>query len=319
MAKALEISDELATMLAEADKAKGFPAGTMYSIMMQESGGNSKYLNDPSAYHYGVNKQGKRVAKHTGKVSTAFGPFGLLESTAKDPGYGVKPLRDKSIGEQIRFAADYLAARAKKAGGLVAGMAGYGEGKNYAQQVAARVTGINRTPKTNAPQKAAPTPATMVASAAANRGAPFDASVAAPVVAQIAGLAPEMVPVAAAPAGVDRFAAASATPGAPAMPAMAAMSVPDAPYVAPGVPAMAQNETFSQGESVPAMAGMPAGDDPWQQFLKSMPQSVQVADLNYSNNPVIPVVRPVSFGGYASAAPAQQPSFNSFMGWKGRT
>lgn len=133
------IPDSLAQLLAAADKRNSFPAGTMASVMQQEVGGQfDKYLQDPAAYHYEAGPDGRRVAKHTGKVSTAFGPFGILESTARDPGYGVQPLQSKAIEEQIRFASDYLAARSKQ-GGLVQGLAGYGEGAKYAQQVAGRV------------------------------------------------------------------------------------------------------------------------------------------------------------------------------------
>ena len=137
------ISDDLIKMLGEADKRNGLPPGTMFSVMQQETGGNTKYVDDPTTYHYGLNKDGKRIAGHTGKISTAFGPFGILESTGKDPGYGVQPLKDKSLAEQVRFASDYLAARSKQAGGLQAGLAGYGEGGKYGQQVMAR---LGKTP-----------------------------------------------------------------------------------------------------------------------------------------------------------------------------
>lgn len=130
---------DLKKWLAEADARNGFPPGTMASVMQQESGGNSKFIENPAAYHYEAGADGRRIAKHTGKVSTAFGPFGILESTAADPGYGVKPLQSKDIQEQVRFAADYLAARSKSGGGLAAGLAGYGEGDKYAKQVVARL------------------------------------------------------------------------------------------------------------------------------------------------------------------------------------
>lgn len=134
-----EIPDNILSLLSAADERHGFPVGTLASVMQQEVGGNlDKYLNDPGAYHYAAGADGRRVAGHTGKVSTAFGPFGILESTAADPGYGVKPLSGKSIEEQIRFAADYLAARSKQAGSLEGGLAGYGEGAKYGQQVMAR-------------------------------------------------------------------------------------------------------------------------------------------------------------------------------------
>lgn len=148
--------DELVQLLIEADKRNGFPVGTMASVMRQEIGGNSKYIQDPAAYHYPLGPDGRRVAKHTGKVSTAFGPFGILESTAADPGYGVKPLQDKSLGEQVRFASEYLAARAKQAGSLEKGLAGYGEGQKYSQQVLSRLGVPSVPPQVVAQQQPAP-------------------------------------------------------------------------------------------------------------------------------------------------------------------
>ena len=141
----------------------------MAALMQQEVGGQmAKFLADPAAYHYALNAEGKRIAGHTGKVSTAFGPFGILESTGAQPGYGVKPLADKSIGEQIRFAADYLAARSKRGGSLLAGLAGYGEGARYAQQVQARL-GVPAGGSTSRP---APMPVPEVQVAAAPIPAP---------------------------------------------------------------------------------------------------------------------------------------------------
>lgn len=165
MNKALGLPDNVMMMLADADQKNGFPAGTMHSIMRQEVGGNAdKYLKDPAAYHYAQGADGRRVAKHTGKVSTAFGPFGILESTGAKPGYGVTPLKDKTLAEQVRFAGDYLAARSKQAGGLQAGIAGYGEGEKYAQQVASRIPGGKGVPfKENALKQIPPV---MLASAA---------------------------------------------------------------------------------------------------------------------------------------------------------
>ena len=148
--------DELVQLLIEADKRNGFPVGTMASVMRQEIGGNTKYIQDPAAYHYPAGSDGRRVAKHTGKVSTAFGPFGILESTAADPGYGVRPLQDKSLAEQVRFASDYLAARAKQAGSLEKGLAGYGEGTKYSQQVMSRLGAPGSPPQAVGQQQVAP-------------------------------------------------------------------------------------------------------------------------------------------------------------------
>ena len=138
------LPSDLLSQLSAAEKSAGLPEGTMLAVLQQETGGNAKYWEKPDTYHYGLNAEGKRIAGHTGKVSTAFGPFGILESTARDPGFGVAPLKDKSFSEQARFASEYLAARSKK-GGLEAGLAGYGEGPKYGQQVAARIQGKKST------------------------------------------------------------------------------------------------------------------------------------------------------------------------------
>ena len=148
--------DELVQLLIEADKRNGFPVGTMASVMQQEIGGNSKYIQDPAAYHYPLNAQGKRIAKHSGVESTAFGPFGIVESTAANPGWGVKPLQNKSLGEQVRFASEYLAARAKQAGSLEKGLAGYGEGQKYASTVMGRLGAPGAVPQVVAQQQVAP-------------------------------------------------------------------------------------------------------------------------------------------------------------------
>lgn len=141
LGKKSAIDGELKEKLAAAEKANNLPSGILSSIISQETGNNKAYLEDPSKYHYGLNEEGKRIAGHTGKVSTAFGPFGLLESTASKPGYGVEPLKDKSMDEQIRFAAQYLSGRVKYAGSMFAGLSGYGEGAKYANQVLGRLPG----------------------------------------------------------------------------------------------------------------------------------------------------------------------------------
>ena len=125
--------------LRQHEERTGLPRGLLSAIMQQETGGKPDYLVDPAKYHYGLNAEGRRIAGHTGKVSTAFGPFGILESTASAPGFGVEPLKDKSLNEQLRFASDYLSARIRKAGSVEAGLAGYGEGSKYAAQVLGRL------------------------------------------------------------------------------------------------------------------------------------------------------------------------------------
>ena len=137
-------TSDLDEKLAAAERENGLPAGTLRAVMQQEIGGRKEFLDDPAKYHYGLNADGKRIAPHTGQVSTAFGPFGILESTGKRPGFGVSPLKDKSLDEQIRFTAEYLAARSRSAGSLEGGLAGYGEGAAYSNSVMRRIR--NGTP-----------------------------------------------------------------------------------------------------------------------------------------------------------------------------
>lgn len=138
------IPNHLLSMLNEQDARHGFPPGTMAAIFQQEVGGNfQKYVDNPATYHYAANAQGQRIAPHSGEISTAFGPFGILDSTAKDPGWGVKPLQDKNdLGEHFRFAADYLAARVKQQGDFLKGIAAYGEGPEYANKIAKNIPGF---------------------------------------------------------------------------------------------------------------------------------------------------------------------------------
>lgn len=129
------MADMIQTLEAAAEQKYGLPAGVLSSIRQQETGGQQAYLDDPTKAHYptGYTKDGVK--------SSAFGPYGILESTAKQPGYGTAPLADKSLSAQVDFAASYLTGRANKAGSLEAGLAGYGEGSKYATQVLNRLGG----------------------------------------------------------------------------------------------------------------------------------------------------------------------------------
>ena len=128
-------SQEWRDYLGGLDTQYGFAPGTMLSLAQQESS------NQALGYHYPEGPDGKRRARN-GRVSTASGIFGILNSTASDPGYGVTPLPgpayQQSHAAQAQFAAEYLAARTNAAGGQLAGLAAYGEGAAYANQVAGR-------------------------------------------------------------------------------------------------------------------------------------------------------------------------------------
>ena len=143
----------LQALLAQADKQRNFPAGTMASLVKQETGGQQRFIDKPDDFHYKVGPNGEKPK------STARGLGGILEATARDPGYGVAPLKDWSAPEQIRFMADYLDARSKNAGSLHAGLAGYGEGDKYARQVAKRRDGTSPPLVSQIPQMAQAVPA----------------------------------------------------------------------------------------------------------------------------------------------------------------
>ena len=133
----LKLPDDVQKVISEVGKRTGLPDGLMQSIIVQEISGKSEYFDNPAKYHYEPGTDGKRK-------STAFGPYGILDSTAKNPGYGVAPLKDKNnLAEQTRFATEYLAARIKdamaKGGTMEDGIAGYGEGMPYAKAVMERI------------------------------------------------------------------------------------------------------------------------------------------------------------------------------------
>ena len=185
---------------ARQEKQFGLPAGLLGSIRQQETGGKQGYLDDPTKYHYGLNAEGRRVAGHTGKVSTAFGPYGLLESTGRDPGYGVQPLGSKDLEEQVRFAAQYLSGRIKSAGSVEKGLAGYGEGTKYANQVLSRLGGTGSRETQPAPVQMAKSvipqsaPPAMTAVASAAPPAAMAEAPPVPVMAAMAEAMPQAMP-----------------------------------------------------------------------------------------------------------------------------
>lgn len=128
-------------LMAAEEKRTGLPSGLLHSLVKQETGFQQRFLDDPSAAHYAVGPNGEKPK------SSARG-FGFLEGTASNPGYGVAPLKDWSVPEQLRFMADYVNARAKQAGSLEGGIAGFGEGPKYAAQVMARLPSARNTQAT---------------------------------------------------------------------------------------------------------------------------------------------------------------------------
>ena len=149
---AKNVPAEWLAMMEAADKRTGLPPGTTYGIIKTETGFHDRFIADPSAAHYlGPNPK-----------SSAAGLGGILKGTATNPGYGVAPLKDWSAPEQIRFIADYAAARVKSAGSVEAGLAGYGEGSQYAKKVMAS-TPNSRNQQVITPTKAGGTQPVLLA------------------------------------------------------------------------------------------------------------------------------------------------------------
>lgn len=140
----MALADTAKELEAKAEAEYNLPAGILASIRQQETGGQEKYLADPTTPHYPDSKK-----------STAYGPYGILKSTAAQPGYGTAPLTDNSLPSQVNFAAQYLAGRIKSAGSVDKGLAGYGEGPKYANQVLSRMSGTPMATQTNSDLTAA--------------------------------------------------------------------------------------------------------------------------------------------------------------------
>lgn len=140
----MALADTAKELEAKAEAEYNLPAGILASIRQQETGGQEKYLADPTTPHYPESKK-----------STAYGPYGILKSTAAQPGYGTAPLTDNSLPSQVNFAAQYLAGRIKSAGSVDKGLAGYGEGPKYANQVLSRMSGTPMATQTNSDLTAA--------------------------------------------------------------------------------------------------------------------------------------------------------------------
>lgn len=137
---ARNLPDDWVTQMAAEEQRTGLPAGTLNALISQETGLQQRFLDDPAAYHYAVGPKGEKPK------SSARGLGGILKGTARDPGFGVTPLKDWSVPEQLRFMADYTKARSGKNGDLRTGLAAYGEGAKYAQQVMGRINKATPVP-----------------------------------------------------------------------------------------------------------------------------------------------------------------------------
>lgn len=79
-----------------------------------------------------VESGGKHIDEKTGKlVRSPVGAEGitqLMPKTASNPGYGIKPVQDKSEGEYLRVGKEYLQAMYKKYGDWEQALAAYNAG-----------------------------------------------------------------------------------------------------------------------------------------------------------------------------------------------
>jgi hypothetical protein len=160
--------------LAKKEDARvGLPIGTTASIIAAETGWQKRFLDNPADFHYKTGAKGEKPK------SSARGLGGILSGTGRDPGYGVKPIGDDwSVGNQVRFIADYAKAQVKRTGSLEAGLGAYGEGPKYAQKV---LKGVGWMPAWNGAEQAKtvvpPVVGTQVPQQAMNAPMPVNAPV----------------------------------------------------------------------------------------------------------------------------------------------
>lgn len=82
----------------------------------------------------------------------AVGPMQTMPKTLIDPGYGVKPARDRSVGELRRVGRDYLDAMVKEFG-VEGGLAAYNWGPGNWQKALKRAGGDVRRALATAPKE----------------------------------------------------------------------------------------------------------------------------------------------------------------------
>jgi hypothetical protein len=82
----------------------------------------------------------------------AIGPMQTMPKTLIDPGYGVTPARDRSVGELRRVGRDYLDAMIKEFG-VEGGLAAYNWGPGNWQKALKRAKGDPRVALASAPKE----------------------------------------------------------------------------------------------------------------------------------------------------------------------
>lgn len=103
----------LAAIHAAEDRV-GIPRNLLTRLIQQESAFNPRAVNTKSG---------------------ATGLAQIMAATARDPGYGVRPITDRTnAAESIRFAADYLAAMKRLLGSWQLALAAYNWGPGYVQK-----------------------------------------------------------------------------------------------------------------------------------------------------------------------------------------
>lgn len=99
------------------------PTGSLFSRLVNtESGGNH------------LDASGNLLTSSAG----ARGITQLMPNTAGDPGYGVTPLQNQSVGEYLRFGKDYLDAMQKHFGNTEQAVAAYNAGPGTIQKAVAK-------------------------------------------------------------------------------------------------------------------------------------------------------------------------------------
>lgn len=110
-----QIRKQLTQWEDQYEKSNNLPKGALRALRFIETSDSDAYYLDPAKYH-------------NPKIGTASGLYGILDSTGRDPGWGIKAVDKSSLEDNIRFAAQYLSARTRNAPDFYTGLKNYGDG-----------------------------------------------------------------------------------------------------------------------------------------------------------------------------------------------
>lgn len=124
----------------------------MPKVMSGESPRRASVFASRNGLHSAVEWVESRGRVNAVSPKGAVGPMQTMPKTLIDPGYGVKPARDRSVGELRRVGQDYLDAMVKEFG-VEGGLAAYNWGPGNWQKALKRAGGDVRKALATAPKE----------------------------------------------------------------------------------------------------------------------------------------------------------------------